>query len=156
MLQSYVLNAVASRHDMGSLAKRYLDRDVTSFQSIAGKGAKQKRFDDIEVEIAGDYAAEDADITLQLHETLRPRLTEDKALNSVYSDIELPLVPVLAHMEYRGTLVDANLLATQSGELADRMKALEEQAWNSAGEEFNLGSPSSCRKSSTRSWACRF
>jgi DNA polymerase-1 len=146
MLQSYVLNAVASRHDMGSLAKRYLDRDVTSFQSIAGKGAKQKRFDDIEVEIAGDYAAEDADITLQLHETLRPRLTEDKALNSVYSDIELPLVPVLAHMEYRGTLVDANLLATQSGELADRMKALEEQAWNSAGEEFNLGSPQQLQK----------
>ncbi|TDT44481.1 DNA polymerase I [Halospina denitrificans] len=146
MLQSYVLNAVASRHDMGSLAKRHLDREVTSFESIAGKGAKQKRFDDIEVETAGHYAAEDADITLQLHETLRPRLTEDEALNSVYSDIELPLVPVLAHMEYRGTLVDANLLATQSGELAERMKALEEQAWSSAGEEFNLGSPQQLQK----------
>ncbi|MGM0434648.1 MAG: DNA polymerase I, partial [Pseudomonadota bacterium] len=141
MLQSYVLNSAGSRHDMGTLAQRYLEREVTSFQSIAGKGAKQKRFDEIELETAGHYAAEDADITLQLHETLRPRLKDDPALESVYHDIELPLVPVLAHMEYRGTLVDANLLATQSGELAERMKALEEQAWEQAGEEFNLGSP---------------
>ncbi|MFO7787687.1 MAG: DNA polymerase I [Halospina sp.] len=141
MLQSYVLNSAGSRHDMGTLAQRYLEREVTSFQSIAGKGAKQKRFDEIELETAGHYAAEDADITLQLHETLRPRLKDDPALESVYHGIELPLVPVLAHMEYRGTLVDANLLATQSGELAERMKALEEQAWEQAGEEFNLGSP---------------
>lgn len=141
MLESYVLNSAGSRHDMGTLAQRYLEREVTSFQSIAGKGAKQKRFDEIELETASHYAAEDADITLQLHETLRPRLKDDAALESVYHDIELPLVPVLAHMEYRGTLVDASLLATQSGELAERMKALEEQAWEQADEEFNLGSP---------------
>ncbi|MEQ6886724.1 DNA polymerase I [Salicola sp. Rm-C-2C1-2] len=146
MLQSYVLNASGSRHDMGTLARRYLEREVTSFQSIAGKGAKQKRFDEIELETAGHYAAEDADITLQLYEILRPRLRADQALESVYHDIELPLVPVLAHMEYRGTLVDANLLATQSGELAERMKALEEQAWEQAGEEFNLGSPQQLQK----------
>ena len=146
MLQSYVLNSSGSRHDMGTLAQRYLEREVTSFESIAGKGAKQKRFDEIELETAGHYAAEDADITFQLHETLRPRLKDDPSLESVYHDIELPLVPVLAHMEYRGTLVDANLLATQSGELAERMKALEEQAWEQAGEEFNLGSPQQLQK----------
>ncbi|XOZ32143.1 DNA polymerase I [Halomonadaceae bacterium KBTZ08] len=146
MLQSYVLNSAGSRHDMGTLAQRYLEREVTSFESIAGKGAKQKRFDEIELETAGHYAAEDADITLQLHETLSPRLKDDAALGAVYRDIELPLVPVLAHMEYRGTLVDANLLATQSNELAGRMKALEEQAWEAAGEEFNLGSPQQLQK----------
>lgn len=146
MLQSYVLNSAGSRHDMGTLAQRYLEREVTSFQSIAGKGAKQKRFDEIELATAGHYAAEDADITLQLHQTLRPRLKGDAPLESVYHDIELPLVPVLAHMEYRGTLVDANLLATQSNELAERMKALEEQAWESAGEAFNLGSPQQLQK----------
>ncbi|WP_077531724.1 DNA polymerase I [Vreelandella utahensis] len=146
MLQSYVLNSSGSRHDMGTLAQRYLEREVTSFESIAGKGAKQKRFDEIELETAAHYAAEDADITLQLHESLRPRLRDDQALESVYRDIELPLVPVLAHMEYRGTLVDASLLATQSGELAERMKALEEQAWEQAGQEFNLGSPQQLQK----------
>ena len=146
MLQSYVLNSAGSRHDMGTLAQRYLEREVTSFESIAGKGAKQKRFDEIELETAAHYAAEDADITLQLHESLRPRLRDDQALESVYRDIELPLVPVLAHMEYRGTLVDASLLATQSNELAERMKALEEQAWEQAGEEFNLGSPQQLQK----------
>ena len=146
MLQSYVLNSVASRHDMGSLAQRYLERETTSFEAIAGKGAKQKRFDEIEVETAAHYAAEDADITLQLHNTLRPRLTADEALEHVYHEIEMPLVPVLAHMEYRGTLVDANRLATQSGELAKRMEKLQETAWSEAGEEFNLGSTQQLQK----------
>ena len=146
MLQSYVLNAVASRHDMSSLARRYLEREVTGFESIAGKGAKQKRFDEIEVPTAAHYAAEDADVTLQLHETLRPRLKQDASLENLYRGIELPLTPVLAHMEYRGTLVDADLLRTQSSELAARMKTLEEQAWKEAGEEFNLGSPQQLQK----------
>lgn len=146
MLQSYVLNSVASRHDMGTLAQRYLERETTSFEAIAGKGAKQKRFDEIEIETAAHYAAEDADITLQLHQTLRPRLQTDEALERVYHDIEMPLVPVLAHMEYRGALVDAKRLATQSGELATRMKTLEETAWEQAGEEFNLGSTQQLQK----------
>ncbi len=140
MLQSYVLNSVASRHDMGSLAQRYLEREITSFESIAGKGAKQKTFNQIDVETASHYAAEDADITLQLHQVLRPRLSADSKLETVYTEIEMPLVPVLARMEYRGALVDANRLHKQSQELATRMAELEKQAHDMAGEPFNLGS----------------
>ena len=141
MLESYVLNSTATRHDMDSLAKKYLDYDTVSFQDIAGKGAKQLTFDQIALEQAGPYAAEDADITLRLHQELHAQLTAIPSLASVLTDIEMPLVPVLARIERQGALVDAALLGVQSVELGDKMVELERQAYEIAGEEFNLGSP---------------
>ncbi|MDD0976561.1 DNA polymerase I [Pseudomonas fontis] len=141
MLESYVLNSTAIRHDMDSLALKYLDYTTTSFQDIAGKGAKQLTFDQIPLEQAGPYAAEDADITLRLHQTLNAKLAEIPSLASVLTDIEMPLVPVLAKIERQGALVDADLLKVQSGELGDKMAALEAEALEIAGEPFNLGSP---------------
>ncbi|MDY7530158.1 DNA polymerase I [Pseudomonas sp. Bout1] len=141
MLESYVLNSVATRHDMDSLAKKYLDYDTVSFQDIAGKGAKQLTFDQIALEQAGPYAAEDADVTLRLHQELHKQLCAIPALASVVSDIEMPLVPVLARIERQGALVDAALLGIQSIELGNKMVDLERQAYEIAGEEFNLGSP---------------
>ena len=141
MLESYVLNSVASRHDMDSLARKYLGLDTIKFETIAGKGAKQLTFNQIDLEQAAPYAAEDADITLRLHQTLRPRLDGLGRLAEVYNTIELPLVPVLSRMEQRGALVDAERLAVQSKELAARMEELQAAAYEEAGEEFNLGSP---------------
>jgi DNA polymerase-1 len=141
MLESYVLNSVATRHDMDSLAKKYLDHDTVSFQDIAGKGAKQLTFDQIALEQAGPYAAEDADVTLRLHQELHKQLAAIPTLASVLSDIEMPLVPVLARIERQGALVDAALLGIQSIELGNKMVDLERQAYEIAGEEFNLGSP---------------
>ena len=141
MLESYVLNSVATRHDMDSLAKKYLDYDTISFQDIAGKGAKQLTFDQIPLEQAGPYAAEDADVTLRLHQELHKQLSAIPTLASVVSDIEMPLVPVLARIERQGALVDAALLGIQSIELGNKMVDLERQAYEIAGEEFNLGSP---------------
>ena len=141
MLESYVLNSTATRHDMDSLAKKYLDYDTVSFQDIAGKGAKQLTFDQIALEQAGPYAAEDADITLRLHQELHAQLAAIPSLASVLTDIEMPLVPVLARIERQGALVDAALLGVQSVELGDKMVELERQAYEIAGEEFNLGSP---------------
>ncbi|NWC92207.1 MULTISPECIES: DNA polymerase I [unclassified Pseudomonas] len=141
MLESYVLNSVATRHDMDSLAKKYLDYDTVSFQDIAGKGAKQLTFDQIALEQAGPYAAEDADVTLRLHQELHKQLAAIPTLASVVSDIEMPLVPVLARIERQGALVDAALLGIQSIELGNKMVDLERQAYEIAGEEFNLGSP---------------
>ncbi|WP_421553402.1 DNA polymerase I [Pseudomonas yamanorum] len=141
MLESYVLNSVATRHDMDSLAKKYLDYDTVSFQDIAGKGAKQLAFDQIALEQAGPYAAEDADVTLRLHQELHKQLSAIPTLASVVSDIEMPLVPVLARIERQGALVDAALLGIQSIELGNKMVDLERQAYEIAGEEFNLGSP---------------
>ncbi|NVZ37041.1 DNA polymerase I [Pseudomonas sp. 21615526] len=141
MLESYVLNSVATRHDMDSLAKKYLDHDTVSFQDIAGKGAKQLAFDQIALEQAGPYAAEDADVTLRLHQELHKQLAAIPTLASVLSDIEMPLVPVLARIERQGALVDAALLGIQSIELGNKMVDLERQAYEIAGEEFNLGSP---------------
>ncbi|MGU9859966.1 DNA polymerase I [Pseudomonas sp. LF245] len=141
MLESYVLNSTATRHDMDSLAKKYLDYDTVSFQDIAGKGAKQLTFDQIPLEQAGPYAAEDADVTLRLHQELHAQLTAIPSLASVLTDIEMPLVPVLARIERQGALVDAVLLGVQSIELGDKMVELERQAYEIAGEEFNLGSP---------------
>lgn len=141
MLESYVLNSVATRHDMDSLAKKYLDHDTVSFQDIAGKGAKQLTFDQIALEQAGPYAAEDADVTLRLHQELHKQLAAIPSLASVLSDIEMPLVPVLARIERQGALVDAALLGIQSIELGNKMVDLERQAYEIAGEEFNLGSP---------------
>jgi DNA polymerase-1 len=141
MLESYVLNSTATRHDMDSLAKKYLDYDTVSFQDIAGKGAKQLTFDQIALEQAGPYAAEDADVTLRLHQALFAQLEAIPSLASVLTDIEIPLVPVLARIERQGALVDAQLLGVQSIELGNKMVELERQAFEIAGEEFNLGSP---------------
>ncbi|ROL73799.1 DNA polymerase I [Pseudomonas chlororaphis] len=141
MLESYVLNSTATRHDMDSLAQKYLDYATTSFQDIAGKGAKQLTFDQIALEQAGPYAAEDADVTLRLHQNLHQQLAAIPTLASVLTDIEMPLVPVLARIERQGALVDAELLGVQSIELGDKMVALEREAFEIAGEEFNLGSP---------------
>ena len=141
MLESYVLNATATRHDMDSLAKKYLDYDTVSFQDIAGKGAKQLTFDQIPLEQAGPYAAEDADVTLRLHQALHAQLAAIPSLANVLTDIEIPLVPVLARIERQGALVDKDLLGIQSIELGNKMVELERQAFEIAGEEFNLGSP---------------
>jgi DNA polymerase-1 len=140
MLESYVYNSVATRHDMDSLAREYLGEQTITYESIAGKGAKQLSFNQIELEKAGPYAAEDADITLRLHQTLRPRLKETGRLDAVYREIDLPLVPVLSRMEQRGTLISAGTLRRHSQELAERMAELEAQAHEVAGETFNLGS----------------
>lgn len=141
MLESYVLNSTASRHDMDSLAQKYLDHTTISFEDIAGKGAKQLTFNQIPLEKAGPYAAEDADITLRLHHALQARLAETPSVLPVLMDIEMPLVPVLAKIERQGALVDAALLGVQSGELGTKMVELEREAFELAGEEFNLGSP---------------
>lgn len=141
MLESYVLDSTATRHDMDSLALKYLNHSTTSFQDIAGKGAKQLTFDQISLELAGPYAAEDADVTLRLHQTLQEKLNAIPSLSKVLNEIEMPLVPVLARIERQGALVDANLLGIQSVELGDKMVALEREAFAIAGEEFNLGSP---------------
>ncbi|MGO2285250.1 DNA polymerase I [Pseudomonas lundensis] len=141
MLESYVLDSTATRHDMDSLALKYLGHSTTSFQDIAGKGAKQLTFDQISLEQAGPYAVEDADVTLRLHNVLHEKLLAIPSLNSVLTDIEMPLVPVLARIERQGALVDAKLLGVQSVELGDKMVALEREAFEIAGEEFNLSSP---------------
>jgi DNA polymerase-1 len=141
MVESYVLNSVSSRHDMDTLARNYLDEETITFESIAGKGAKQLTFNQLDLEMAGPYAAEDADITLRLHQVLRPQLAKVGKLQSVYEDIDLPLVPVLSRMEQRGTLISASTLRQHSQELAERMAELEKEAHEVAGENFNLASP---------------
>lgn len=141
MLESYVLNSVAGRHDMDSLADRHLNYKTTTFEDIAGKGKKQLTFNQIPLEEAANYAAEDADITLLLHQALYQQLEAEKSLLHVYQDIEMPLVPVLSRMERTGVLIDANVLAAQSVELTARLDELEKQAFAIAGEEFNLSSP---------------
>ncbi|RAM71325.1 DNA polymerase I [Pseudomonas putida] len=141
MLESYVLNSTATRHDMDSLAQKYLDHTTIAFEDIAGKGAKQLTFNQIHLDKAGPYAAEDADITLRLHHALQARLAQTPSVQPVLMDIEMPLVPVLARIERQGALVDAALLKVQSGELGVKMAELEQRAYELAGEEFNLGSP---------------
>ena len=141
MLESYVLDATATRHDMDSLALKYLGRGTIRFEDIAGKGAKQLTFDQIAVEQAGPYAAEDADVTLRLHQTLMGKLEATPSLLNVLNEIEMPLVPVLARIERNGALVDANLLGLQSVEIGNKLVELEREAYDIAGEEFNLGSP---------------
>ena len=141
MLESYVLNSTATRHDMDSLALKYLDHTTIAFEDIAGKGARQLTFNQINLDKAGPYAAEDADITLRLHHALQARLAQTPSVQPVLMDIEMPLVPVLARIERQGALVDAALLQVQSGELGVKMADLEQRAYALAGEEFNLGSP---------------
>lgn len=141
MLESYVLNSTASRHDMDSLARKYLGVETISFEEIAGKGAKQLTFNQIELEQAAPYAAEDADITLRLHQTLWGELSKQPTLAKVFTEIELPLLPVLARMERLGTTIDPKLLHQQSQEIEVRLAELEKQAHELAGQEFNLSSP---------------
>lgn len=141
MLASYVFNSVASRHDMDSLSLQHLGHRPVSFEDIAGKGAKQLTFNQIRLDEAAPYAAEDADITLRLHDKLWSEVSKEKSLLSVLTEIELPLVPILVDMEQRGVQIDAHLLAKQSNEIALELAKLEEQAYTIAGEEFNLGSP---------------
>ncbi len=141
MLESYVLDSTATRHDMDSLAAKYLGHTTITFEQIAGKGAKQLTFDQIPLEQAGPYAAEDADVTLRLHQLFQAKLAAAPSLLTVLDDIEMPLVPVLAKIERQGALVDAELLGVQSGELGAKLVELERQAFEIAGEEFNLGSP---------------
>ena len=141
MLESYVLNSVASRHNMDDLALNYLGLSTVHFEDIAGKGAKQLTFNQIELDKAGHYAAEDADITFRLHQVLWPRLQAEGRLASVYQDIEIPLVPILSDVERGGVLLDEEQLKLQSRELEKRLHDLEQEAYGLAGEEFNLGSP---------------
>jgi len=141
MLESYVFNSTGSRHDMDSLALKYLGHHTTHYEDIAGKGAKQIPFSQVSIEDAGHYAAEDADITLRLHKHLWPKLQAEPALAKVLSEIEIPLVPVLARMEQTGVLIDGQLLLEQGSELAKRMLELEGQSHEAAGQPFNLGSP---------------
>ena len=141
MLQSYVLNSVATRHNMDALASYYLDRKTIHFEDVAGKGAKQLTFNQVPLETAGDYAAEDADVTLQLHHCLYPQLQAQPSLSRVYSDIDMPLVRILSEVERRGTLVDGRMLKQHGAELADRLNELTQEVWALAGENFNLDSP---------------
>lgn len=141
MLESYVFNSVASRHDMDGLALKYLGHKNIGFEDIAGKGAKQLTFNQIPLENAAPYAAEDADITLRLHQHLWPRLEKEAELASVFTDIELPLIQVLSDIERQGVLIDSMLLGQQSEELARKIDELESKAYDIAGEKFNLSSP---------------
>lgn len=141
MLESYVLDSTATRHDMDSLALKYLGHKTIHFTDIAGKGAKQLTFNQIKLEEAGPYAAEDADITLRLHETLWPRLAEQDGPSHVFSAIEIPLVPLLSRIERGGALISRELLQAQSAELGQRLLELQGGAYTLAGQEFNLGSP---------------
>lgn len=141
MLESSVLNATATRHDMDSLARHYLGENTVSFEDIAGKGVRQLAFNQIELDKAGPYAAEDADITLRLHQTLWPRLEQEPRLRAVFEQIEMPLVDVLSRIERNGALVDGQRLWQQSQELSQRLTQLEAQAHEQAGEVFNLNSP---------------
>ncbi|MEY2698011.1 MAG: polymerase [Pseudomonadota bacterium] len=141
MLESYVLDSTATRHDMDSLASHYLSHETIRYEDVAGKGAKQISFDAVEIEAATQYAAEDADITLRLHERLWPRLSGIPKLRSVYENLEVPLIPILAKMERLGVLVDPWLLQQQSDFLMEKMALLEAKAHELAGMPFNLGSP---------------
>ncbi|MCJ8317241.1 DNA polymerase I [Idiomarina sp.] len=141
MLASYVFNSVGSRHDMDTLSLHYLNHKTISFEDIAGKGAKQLTFNQIELEKAAPYAAEDADITLRLHNVLWNKVEETGSeLKSVLTDIEVPLISVLCDMEQYGVRIDANLLGKQSQEITEKLAELEKKAFDIAGEEFNLSS----------------
>jgi len=141
MLESYILDSASPNHNMDSLALKYLGWRTISFQDVAGKGAKQITFNQVPVETASTYAAEDADVTLQLHQTLHPRLVKEKGLNYIFEKIEMPLVAVLARVERNGVLIDADKLRQQSRELEKRLQELEDQTIELAGKSFNINSP---------------
>lgn len=141
MLESYVFNSTATRHDMDSLASFYLNQSTIHYEDVAGKGVKQIPFAAVDVERATEYAAEDADITLRLHQHLWPQLQAVEPLRKLYQEIEMPLVPVLSRIERTGVLVDVFMLAGQGGELERRIHEIEQAAYDCAGQRFNLGSP---------------
>lgn len=141
MLESYVYNPTAVRHNLDALALKYLNHHNISFEDVAGKGAKQLSFNQIDLEKAGEYAAEDADVCLQLHEMLWPKINEDSGLQEVFESIEMPLVPVLARIERTGVLIDAELLKKQSADLEKRINLLQQEVYAFSGEEFNIDSP---------------
>jgi len=141
MLESYVLNSTATRHDMDSVALRYLGHPTIHYEDVAGKGAKQLSFNEVPLEQAAPYAAEDADVTLRIHRDLWPRLKDTGRLAGVYRDMEIPLIPILQVMERTGVLLDTDMLQRQSQELSGEMRRLETEAHRTAGGPFNLGSP---------------
>ena len=141
MLESYCYNATATRHDLDSLAARYLGRQTTTYEQIAGKGKQQIAFDQVPVAQAANYAGEDAEVCLALHRKLWPEVSKYPGVRKVYEELEVPLIEVLARMEARGVLVDRDQLAVQSAEIAEKLESLEKRAWEAAGGEFNLGSP---------------
>lgn len=141
MLESYVLDSTATRHDLDTLTETYLGHHNITYEDVAGKGAKQIPFNKVVIENAAPYAAEDADMTLSLHEIFWPRLSQSPGQKRVYEEIEIPLVPVLSRMECNGVLVDADQLRKQSAELASQMANLEKEACHIAGNPFNLSSP---------------
>lgn len=141
MLESYVVNSTATKHNMDDLAKEYLGVTTIHYEDVAGKGAKQIPFQEVAIEEAGPYAAEDADITLQLHQVLMAKLQQHPSLLALYSEIEIPLISVLARIESNGVLIDTAMLSQQSLELAGHIVALEQRAHDLAGHSFNLGSP---------------
>ena len=141
MLESYVLNSTATRHNLNAVAKRYLNLDTTSYEDVAGKGAKQIGFNQVSLEDAIHYAAEDADVSFQLHQTLHPKLMEINSLAKLYTDIEAPLLKVLQTIERNGVLIDESMLQKQSDQFAITLKELESKAHSLAGAEFNLNSP---------------
>lgn len=141
MLASYVYNSVGGKHDMDSLALRFLQHSCISFEQVAGKGKNQLTFNQIDLEQAAPYAAEDADVTLRLHHRLMGYIEQDEKLNSVYQQIEVPLVPVLSRIERTGVMIDDMLLSAQSHEIAARLDELEQKAFEIAGQPFNLSSP---------------
>ncbi len=141
MLESYVLDSTASRHNMDALAMKYLGYKTIHYEDVAGKGAKQIGFNEISIESASEYAAEDADVTFRLHEALWPKLKKEKKLAAVFSEIEMPLLPVLSRMECNGVLIDKDMLQKQSKQFSKRLLEIEKEAHKEAGQEFNLGSP---------------
>ena len=141
MLESYVWNSVATRHDMDSTAAKYLGIQTIKFEQVAGKGAKQLTFNQVPVETAAEYSAEDADVTLQLHKVLSAKLQSLPALERLYERIEQPLVPVLTRMEYYGVLIDGTLLSAQSKQIEGQLRELLTLAHREAGAEFNIESP---------------
>jgi len=141
MLESYILDSTASRHDMDTLAIRYLNHKAISYEEVAGKGAKQINFSKVTVEVATEYAAEDADVTLQLHNYFFKKINEDKKLKKVLEEIEMPLLDVLVDVERTGVLIDAGLLKKQSIEIEKRAQELEKETFVLCGQEFNLNSP---------------
>jgi len=146
MLESYVLNSTATRHDMDSVARKYLGVETIHYEDVTGKGAKQIGFEQVEIERATEYAAEDADITLQLHQALWPQLEAQPTLKRVYETIEQPLVPILWRMEENGVLLDVELLKKQSSELAKRMDEVQGECHRAAGQPFNVDSPKQLRE----------
>ena len=146
MMMSYVLDASATRHNLDALSSYYLNYKTSTFEEVAGKGVKQVTFDQVPIEAATNYAAEDADITLRLYEELYPKLENEKSLKKLNEEIEIPLIEVLSDMEQNGAILNSKILNSQSKDLTNRIKKLEKKAYDIAGEEFNLGSTKQLRE----------